>query len=404
MLWPLIELYLQIRILKGKETKKTLQQKKSKILAANNNSENLIWLHGASVGETVSMLPLVENLSKNKNVLVTSGTLTSAKMLEDKLPKNCIYQPLPIDRINYVQKFLEHFKPQLLVIVESEIWPNLIKQTNKRNIPIILASARISPKTQLSQYFYIFFLKSFFQNISQAIPQDNYTANLLQKLMNKNKITNIANLKKVQRKTELKKEKLAELKRLINNRKIFLCCSTHPGEEEIILQSHLKLKQNHPDILTIIAPRHPNRTTDISTLIAKNNLSYAQRSKQDQITKSHDIYLADTIGELAYFYQLADFSLIGGSLVRIGGHNPLEAIREDCLVLAGPYIFAQDIYKELEQNQAYQKINESNLSEITAKLFQEAEQFKHIKNNASKLLKQYNSELKTYLDVINAKL
>lgn len=405
--WPILNIYLKRRIKKGKETSSSLKEKKANFSSARPKGK-LVWFHAASVGESISLMPLVKKTSSsiNTNILVTSGTLTSAALLRKNLPSNCTYQHLPYDRLSYVKKFLKHFSPDIAMFAESEIWPNFITEITKLKIPLFLISARISPKNSLEAKIHAFFLRSFFDKFSLIIPQDNYTKNYISKISPRAKITRIANLKKTGDALEIDKKKLEELKIAINKRQVFLAASTHEGEEEQILNCHTELRKNSNNLLTIIAPRHPHRSTDITKLCQEHNLSFAKRSQNNLITNNTEIYIADTLGELGLFYTLSKISFIGGSLSAIGGHNPFEAIRAGSAILHGPHIFNfQDIYHGLDkQNAALEVQNSNDLAKQVANLLTNQEKLAEL-IEAGKAQNTNNQEiLEFYLKIIQANL
>lgn len=358
----------------------------------------LFWVHAVSVGESNSAWILIENLLKfspNINILFTSTSTTSAqiigqKILQNELFKNrVIHQFLPIDSYFIVQKFLNHWKPRACIFVESEIWPNFIYCAHKKAILSFLINARISQKTA-SKWLLLkklgFHIFDYFSTIFAQSLQDK---NLLQNLT-KNNIFYEGNLKSQNSKLAVDEEKLQELKLQIGDRKIWLCASTHEGEEELILKTHFRLKKQFPDLLTIIVLRHPNRASKVCELF--KNINFAQRSKNQNITKSTEIYLVDSLGELGTFYSLVNFTLIGGSLLKIGGHNPFEAIQLNCVVISGAEVFNfAEIYQDLQQKNACEIVkNVDQLYEIVQKFLQNPNEIIIYNINAQKAI--FNSQ------------
>lgn len=358
----------------------------------------LFWVHAVSVGESNSAWILIENLLKfspNIHILFTSTSTTSAQIITQKILQNelfnnrVIHQFLPIDSYFIVQKFLNHWKPRACIFVESEIWPNFIYCARKKAILSFLINARISQKTA-SKWLLLkklgFHIFDYFSIIFAQSVQDK---NLLQNLT-KNNIFYEGNLKSQNSKLAVDEQKLQELKMQIGDRKIWLCASTHEGEEELILQTHQRLKKQFPDLLTIIILRHPNRASKVCELL--KNTNFTQRSKNQNITESTEIYLVDSLGELGIFYSLVNFAFIGGSLLKIGGHNPFEAIQLNCVVISGTEVFNNaEIYHDLQQKNACKIVeNIDELYENVHKFLQNPNEIIAYNINAQKAI--FNSQ------------
>ena len=354
----------------------------------------LFWVHAVSVGESNSAWILIENLLKfspNIHILFTSTSTTSAQIIEQKILQNelfknrVIHQFLPIDSYFIVQKFLNHWKPRACIFVESEIWPNFIYCARKKAILSFLINARISQKSA-SQWLLLKKLGfNIFDYFSTIFAQSLQDKNLLQNLT-KNNIFYEGNLKSQNSKLEVDEQKLQELKTQIGGRKIWLCASTHEGEERLILQVHQRLKKQFPDLLTIIVLRHPNRAGEVCELL--RDIKFSQRSKNQNIIESTEIYLVDSLGELGTFYSLVNFAFIGGSLLKIGGHNPFEAIQLNCVVISGSQVFNfAEIYADLQQKNACQIIkNSDELYEIVQKFLQNPELILPYASNAKQAI------------------
>ncbi|MBT4922277.1 MAG: hypothetical protein HON23_04615 [Rickettsiales bacterium] len=357
-LWPIIRIYLNHRIKIGKEDIKRFNERIGIYKQARPDGK-LIWFHAASVGESISIISLIKDLSQVHNILITSGTTSSAKVLSSMLPSNVIHQFVPIDRRSYVKSFLNHFRPNLAFFVESEIWPNLLNETKKQNIKIIIGSARITPKPILYYKLQQSFFQTFIPLIDLVIPQDSYTKEFYEAIAPQEKITDICNLKLGSNPLPFDDSELERLQRSLANRKILLAASTHDNEEDLIAQCHYNLRKQYPGLLTIIAPRHPGRSDSILQYLAKHNLTVSQRSKGEEITSKTDIYLADTIGEMGLFFKLSPISLMGGTLVNIGGHNILEPAQLNSLIIIGPYTQNfTDVINIFKQNQAITQIQD----------------------------------------------
>jgi 3-deoxy-D-manno-octulosonic-acid transferase len=335
---PLIDLYLLKRKAAGKEDQKRFPERLGHA-AFPRPEGTLVWVHAASVGEALSVLPIIKKLSvghENVNFLLTTGTTTSAKLVESRLPDKAFHQYVPIDRISAVRRFLKHWRPNLALWVESELWPNLVTQTGK-HCPMILLNGRISDDSYKNWLRYKSLSQQVMSCFTLTLPQSKHDAERFEKLGARN-VKYIGNIKFDAPALPSDSQKMGALIGQIGQRPVWLAASTHDNEEEMIAAIHKELKEAHPELLTIIAPRHPKRSNEIVKLISENGLNVALRSKEQPITEDTDIYIADTLGELGVFYRLVPIVFIGGSLVDRGGQNPLEAARLDCTIIYGPYM------------------------------------------------------------------
>jgi 3-deoxy-D-manno-octulosonic-acid transferase len=355
LLFPIIEIYLFWRVYKKKEDKKRLRERFGKPTKLRPEGD-LMWLHAVSVGETNSALIFVEELLKKfpkSSILFTTTTLTSAAILEAKIHQfndRVIHQFLPIDSLFCVKDFLNFWRPHKVFFIESEIWPNLIFEAAQGGSELYLINARMSEKSAKRWDWANFFGLNIFDQFKMIFAQSVEDQKRISKLT-QNEVFFCGNLKSQASKLEVKQLELEKLKKQIGSRKFWLAASTHKGEEEIALRIHRQLKQNFPDLLTIIIPRHPNRGEEITNLFGDSKFS--QRSKNHEIAADCEIYLADTLGEIGTFYQLGDFVFLGGSMVEVGGHNPFEPIKLGCAVISGRHVFNfAEIYAELEREKA----------------------------------------------------
>ena len=300
----------------------------------------LIWMHGASVGESVSMLPLIHKLLEtypDLQIMVTTGTVTSADLMSRRLPERAFHQYVPIDNPAFVKRFLKHWQPDLVLWFESEFWPALLSGIKKRNIPLILVNGRISNKSfkRWQQFDYI--SKELLECFTFCLGQSEEDAYRLRILGAKDSLC-LGNLKYAGFNPPVDEEKLTEIQQQINERTIWCASSTHHDEEIRIAQIHKNLKKNIPDLLTLIAPRHPQRGKEIQNAINELGLKTALRSANEKITPETDIYIADTIGELGLWYTLSPLVFIGGSLIPHGGQNFMEPSRFRDAVVVGPHM------------------------------------------------------------------
>jgi 3-deoxy-D-manno-octulosonic-acid transferase len=356
LFFPFIALYLLFRVYKKKEDKVRLKERFGYSTQPRPKGQ-IIWLHAVSVGEANSSLILVEELLKflpQTSILFTTTTLTSASIIAAKLPQfqgRVIHQFLPVDSYFCVKNFLNFWKPRAALFVESEIWPNLIFEARQMGVSSFLINGRMSGKSGQKWLVVRKFGFKIFDYFSLIFAQTKEDQKRFQKLTNQ-EILFYGNLKSQAATLSVNEVELGKLKQQIANRKFFVAASTHKGEEESVIAAHKKLKQEFPDLLTILIPRHPNRAEEVKTLL--NGINFVQRSKNEIITDSTELYLVDSLGELGIFYSLADFAFIGGSLLDIGGHNPFEAIKLNCAVISGRRgVFNfKEIYHKLEEENA----------------------------------------------------
>jgi 3-deoxy-D-manno-octulosonic-acid transferase len=338
--WPLAPLaiaYLKRRCKQGKEDALRLRERKG-IPGAVRPQTPLMWIHAASVGEATAMLALIERLLEARptlEILVTTGTVTSAHLLEGRLPARAQHQFVPADLPRWITRFLDHWRPDLALWVESELWPNLVLTTHARGIPMALVNARLSARSYAHWRRWPGLIKPMLGAFSLCLAQDEEQAGRLRRL-GAREVSVVGDLKAAAAALPVDRRELKELAGRIGERPRWLAASTHAGEEEIALRAHHQVSVNHPGLLTIIVPRHPARGDALQEMLTAPGLSVARRSHGEPITGQTDLYLADTMGELGLFYRLAGIAFVGGSLVAKGGHNPFEAARLDCAVLQGP--------------------------------------------------------------------
>ena len=346
-----------IRIAKDKEHKTRFFEKFS-IFSKKRNKGKLIWFHGASVGELLSIIPLIENYEKDKSInqiLVTSSTLSSSKVLKKFKFKKTIHQFYPIDHFLFTKKFLEYWRPNLAIFIDSEIWPNMFDELEKKKISLILLNARITKKTFLRWLMLKNFSQKVFGKISIAYPQNQETKYFLKKLKVK-KIKTIGNLKFAERDNRV----MNRLNIKFKNRKIWIASSTHSDEEIFCAKTHIELKKKIKNLLTILIPRHIHRAKEIKSELEALNLNTISRSSNKKNLKNADIYIVDTFGETKKFHRIGYSVFIGGSIINRGGQNPLEAARFGAKILHGPNIDNfKDVYKSLESLKISKKITTS---------------------------------------------
>ena len=331
---PIIIIY---RILKGKEDLKRVGEKFSIYSQKKNNKK--VWIHAASVGELMSIIPIIRKLEKNskiKNILLSTSTTSSAKIFNKLKLKKTSHVYFPLDNNYIVKRFINYWQPKLAIFIDSEIWPNMFKNLYLKDIPIIIMNARITERSFNKWQIFPKFAKKVFGGISLALPQNLETLKYLKLLKVKN-IKIAGNLKYYgQKNNQDHVTKLLENK--FRDFKVWCAASTHYNEEILIGKLHKKLKKKEKRLITIIIPRHISRTNEIKEALNKLNLSCISHSSNQKIQKNTDIYLVDSYGESSKFYNLTNVSFVGGSIIKHGGQNPLEPARLGNYIISGPNV------------------------------------------------------------------
>jgi 3-deoxy-D-manno-octulosonic-acid transferase len=368
---PLVRRHLKKRAAAGKEDTDRLDERFGHPSRPRPEGR-LIWLHGASVGESLSLLPLITWLRASYpsiEILVTTGTMTSAKLMAERLPSGAVHHYLPVDLSSAVWRFLYHWRPDLVIWTESEIWPNLLAALARRRIPRALVNGRMSVDSHQKWTRMKPVIAKLLGGFDLCLMQTREDATRFSDLGASN-VSVAGNLKFAAAPLPADAADLARIESLCGDRPRWVAASTHPGEEEIIAEVHVALAKSHPDLLTIIVPRHPDRGPDIAASLISNGLKIATRSAHQNISSDTDIYLADTLGELGLWYRLCNIAFIGGSLVEHGGQNPLEAARLGCAIIAGPYMDNfMAIVDGLDNDRAILRASDSaHLAEVVANL------------------------------------
>ena len=352
-------LIILIRIFLGKEDQNRFREKYGFLAKNKNKPSEIIWIHGASVGEILSIIPIIrrfEEDKKIKRILITSSTTSSSHILSKFKFKKVIHQFYPFD-LNFLTKhFINHWKPKLAIFVDSEIWPNMFNNLHKKNIPLILLNARITKKSFNRWKFFPNFSKKIFEKITLALPQNMESKKYLKLLGTKN-IKLVGNLKFFGG-TQKDNVKNSILKKKFSKRIIFCAASTHRTEELFIGRVHKELKSEIKNLITIIIPRHINRKKEILDELKNIGLNSQLHTSPKKLSKDTDIYIVDTYGETAKFYSLSKLTFLGGSLIPHGGQNPLESAREGNYILYGPNIENfKEVYEMLEKLKITTRVN-----------------------------------------------
>ncbi len=334
---PLAMVYLTQRRRRGKEHPTRFRERRG-IPGGPRPDGPLIWIHAASVGETTAVLGIIEHLLGTRpdlGILVTTGTVTSARLLETRLAARARHQFVPADLPGWTARFLDHWRPDLALWVESELWPNLVFAAHARNIPMVLVNARLSARSFSRWRHWPGLIGPILSAFDLCLAQDQQQAERFCSL-GACQVLAVGDLKAAASALPFDPSGLLRLRDVIGPRPMWLAASTHAGEEKVAARVHRDLAARHPGLLTIIAPRHPARGDAIGAMLAEQGLQVARRARGDPATHDTQIYLADTMGELGLFYRLAGIAFVGGSLAAKGGHNPFEAARLGCAVLHGP--------------------------------------------------------------------
>jgi 3-deoxy-D-manno-octulosonic-acid transferase len=344
---PLARFFLKTRLKAGKEDEYRLDERRG-IASLQRPSGGLVWVHGASVGETLSLLPVIERLiARGLKVLITSGTMTSARVIGKRLPPGAFHQFIPLDIPVYMSRFLDHWKPDLVLMAESDLWPNMIASIYRRSIPLILVNARISDRSYKRWMQFPKVARAILSCFSLALTQTSADSERLS-VLGMTHVGVSGNLKFDVSAPPASPDTLAMFTGLLAGRTLWAAASTHPGEEEHIAQTHRQLDVRFPSLLTIIIPRHPERGDDIRAICEAKGLKVAQRSRHEPPSPDVNVYLADTIGEMGLFYRLVPVAFIGGSLVAHGGQNPIEPAKLGVALLHGPHVTNfSDVYAAL---------------------------------------------------------
>jgi|TARA_B110000238_G_scaffold91310_1_gene100018 3-deoxy-D-manno-octulosonic-acid transferase len=393
-----------IRLLKKKEHPKRFKEKFG-FYTKKKFKGKLIWFHGASVGEILSIIPLIESLEKNKEInqiLITTNTLSSSKILSNLKLTKTIHQFFPIDTNYHTQKFLKYWKPSVAVFIDSEIWPNMITNIKKTPISLILMNARITDKSFKRWKLFKSYAKKIFFNFDICLSSSHKSKKYLKSLGAKN-IKHVGNLKFTQSEKNITFLN-NDLKKFFLSKRIWCASSTHNTEEFICANVHKKLKIKYKNLLTIIIPRHIHRTEEIVNEMKKLNLNIHLHNSKNKIDKDTDIYLVNSFGQTKSFFKVCKTVFLGGSMIKHGGQNPLEAARFGCKILHGPNVWNFDeIYDLLRKNKVSRKIINSNqLSLNVDKMLNNKNKYRSlenkIKNLGNKILISTLSEINFYIN------
>lgn len=356
---PLVPLLTSYRARHGKENVARLPERRGEG-SRGRPAGPLVWLHAASVGELLAVVPLIERVRAQRfSVLVTTGTVTSAALAERRLPPDVIHQFVPIDAPAFVARFLAHWRPDLALFVESDLWPNLILRCSELGIPLVLLNGRVSQRSFERWRRLPGTISALLRRFDLCLAQSPRDAQRYSDLGSPRLFTT-GNLKLDVPAPPADARNLKELRVAIGGRPVFAAASTHPGEEEACIDAHRRLRASFPGLLSIVVPRHPERGADIASLAGGMGLKPARRSRGELPVASTDLYVADTLGELGVIYRLAPIVFMGGSLAAHGGQNPIEPAKLGAAILHGPHVgnFA-DIYAALDSARGAEQVTDA---------------------------------------------
>jgi 3-deoxy-D-manno-octulosonic-acid transferase len=357
---PLAPLVLARRLRRGKEDPRRIGERRGEA-AIGRPAGPLIWAHGASVGEILAVMPLVESLrGRGFNVLVTSGTVTSARLAEARLPAGAIHQFVPLDAPRFIARFLDHWRPSLALFAESDLWPNLIVACAERAVPLILVNGRLSERSYARWRRLPRTIATLLARFDLCLAQSQGDAERYSEL-GAPRVSMTGNLKLDVPAPPVDGQRLAAMQAAIGSRPIIVAASTHAGEEALIIEAHRRLRASFRGLITIIAPRHPDRGPGVVDIASVAGLPAVMRSRGHLPDRATEIYVVDTIGELGLVYRLSPIVFMGGSLVRHGGQNPIEAAKLGAAILHGPYVSNfTEIYTALDDVHGAEEINDVN--------------------------------------------
>jgi len=399
-LFPILVIVIFLRSILKKEDKVRYKEKifSSSFNSNRENKKKLIWFHSASIGEVLSILPLIReinNSNKDVNFLITTVTLSSSKLLEGKISQfnNITHRFFPLDTEKLSKNFLDTWKPDLVCFVDSEIWPNFLFKIKEYKIPLVLINARITKKTFNRWKILPRFAKEVFNNFNLCLASSEESKINLEQLKLKN-IKYFGNLK-FTHKNNINSLNTINLK-ILDNFKVWCCASTHAGEETIIAKTHIKIKKKISNTLTIIIPRHISRTSNIKKLLKKFNLNIQILNDGDTINNDSEILIINSFGILSKYYNYCDNIFIGKSFIKklefVAGQNPIEAAKSGCKIFHGPYVYNfHEIYNLLKKYHiSYQVNDEADLAE---KIIENFNYPQKINNNGIALLDKYGEEV-----------
>lgn len=403
VIYPFMGPFLAIRARNGKEDRNRRYERYG-YPSAERPAGPLVWFHAASVGESMAVIPLIERVAAlGVNTIMTTGTVTSAQVVKDRLPKSTHHQYVPLDLKPAVRRFISHWSPDLAVFTESEIWPMTILELGARRIPQVLVNARMSDRSFSRWRSASKLAEALFDNFSHVAAQSDIDAERFLKL-GASCVTVTGNLKVDTQGLPCNETDLAQLKMQIGRRPVWVAASTHPGEEESMAKVHEKIAANLPDLLTVIVPRHPDRGDEIGDMLSQRGLNVARRSKLHSISPETNVYLGDTIGEMGLYLRMGPVCFIGRSLHAKGGQNPLEPAQTGTAILSGQHVHNfRDAYSNLLKSGGARLVrDEQMLAENVDYLLRNSVERGKMINAASETVQKMSGTLERTVQALDA--
>ena len=400
ILSPAVPMLLRRRGRRGKEDRDRAAERLGFASVARPEGR-LVWVHGASNGECLAALPLMQALVANGvKVLVTSGTVTSAELMQTRLPGGAVHQFVPIDTPAATARFISHWRPDVALFVDSDLWPNLILGAKAQGVRLALINARISQRSFEGWRWARKTVEAILAAFDVCLAQDEQIAARF-RMLGAGDVRVAGSLKEDAPPLSFEGDKLIELQTATVARPILLAAQTHPGEDETILPAHDVLRRRFPDLLTIIVPRHPARGAEIAQLCATRTSQ--RRSAGGIVARDTAVYIADTMGELGLFYRLASFAFVGGTIVPKGGHNPLEPARLHCAVMAGPHTFnSQSAFEAVLGAQGTGRVTTSvEIASLAEQLLADPAQAKALGDAAARGAATLGGAIDKAIDLVN---
>jgi 3-deoxy-D-manno-octulosonic-acid transferase len=334
---PAAGMFLARRVKAGKEDVARLDERRG-IASRPRPAGTLVWLHAASVGETIAVLPIAQRLAEaGRTVLLTTVTVTGAKLAAERLPPGAVHQFVPLDLPRAVDRFLDHWRPDLAVLAEQELWPNAIAAIAARQVPLALVNARLSPRSYARWSQLRGTARALLSSFDLVLTKSDADAERFRSL-GAQRVEHPGDIKYDAPAPKAELEQLRQLRDALANRPRWVAASTQPGEEEFVLAADAAIRATCPDVVLLLAPRHPPRGNAVEALFGQRGLTVARRSRGELPSATTQVFLLDTIGELGLLYEATTFAFLGGSLVRHGGQNPIEPAKLGVAVLHGPNV------------------------------------------------------------------
>lgn len=371
---PAARLYLRRRLRRGKEDAARLGERIGEATLPRPPGR-LVWLHGASIGEALALLPLIERLvGRGLGVLATTGTVSSARILADRLPAGAVHQFVPLDVPVFVERFLAHWRPDLVLLAESELWPNLVVEVGRRNVPLAMVNARMSRRSFARWRRMPGLIALLLGQVTLCLAQTRLDATRLARL-GAPLVEDLGNLKFDGPPPPVDDAAAAGLRDRTRGRPVWLAASIHADEEAAVLATHRRVAPGFPGLLTLVVPRQVERGSALSEQATSAGMTARLRSRGEALAADTDIYIADTMGELGLFYRLAPIAFVGKSLGGSGGQNPIEPAKLGCAILHGPAVANfSEVYRLLgEAGGAVEVADASGLADAVAGLLGDAD-------------------------------